>query len=302
MEGLYRSRTRIPEDWYPVSVGLKGERHRFVTAATALEFGIIDRIRESSSKSPPTPMKLKLEAPRGLELPPDLELPTLKTPHSQGDQSDSSSHLTQHQRTLVYVGGIRHSTVQEIVPRLLYLEMIDSSAPIDIYLTTTGGIFDDAFALIDTMHSIKAPVNVHATGYCTSAGSTLLIGATGERTAGLFTILSVHFNLGERPPNKMYSGEQCDIARMEGLWRARTRIPEDWYPVSVGEKGDRHRFVTASTALEFGIVDRVRESPSRSPPTPLKREVTRQLELAPEPELSTPALPPLHSPLTPHSP
>jgi ATP-dependent Clp protease protease subunit len=154
-------------------------------------------------------------------------------------------------RKIVLTHAINERTADDIASRLLYLDAIDPGAPIDLYLSTSGGWIDSAFTIIDAMLLIDAPVNTWAVGGCYSAGALVLTAGTGTRYAAPNALIMVHANLADSVAP--FSGERLDRARYERLWQATADLPADWYPMT----SDDAYYVTAEEALEFGMVDEI---------------------------------------------
>lgn len=151
---------------------------------------------------------------------------------------------------IVFTSRINELASKEIISKLLYLD--GKVGVIDLYLRTTGGWMNDAFSIIDIMRSMRTPVNVHAMGLCESAGAMILLGATGKRYASVNSDIVLHFNRDD--DNDIYSVEKINRERFEQLYRTKSRIPSDWYPLT----GNRRLHLTAKEALSLGIVDEIK--------------------------------------------
>lgn len=156
-------------------------------------------------------------------------------------------------RKIVVSGKIHEDVTDELVSKLLYLDSLDSEKPIDLYLRTNGGWMDDAFSIIDIMTEIEAPVNVHAMGVCQSSGVLILLGATGERTAGKNSKIAPHF---DQFPKDEFSGRSINHLRFARLYQEKAKLPENW--VDPGDQSDKTYFLGAEEALKFGVIDRIR--------------------------------------------
>lgn len=161
------------------------------------------------------------------------------------------------QRLIVITSSINERTAAHVIPRLHYLARLDPEAPIDLLVSTTGGWRDSAFAIIDTMRGIPAPVNTWAVGGCYSAGTLLVAGGTGTRTATPDALLMVHANL--EASDEPFAQEQRELVREERFWKEHARLPGDWALDS-----DSSYYLTADEAQQFGIVDTVRGRLARS--------------------------------------
>ena len=156
------------------------------------------------------------------------------------------------ERIIVISEGMNESVARRVIESLLYLDRLDSTRPIDLYLYTTGGWYDSAFAIADTILAIDAPVNTIALGGCYSAGAIILVAGTGSRSAHPNAILSVHANLDH--DDTEYSHERYNEARMEAHFRRFAKLPEAWYPLS-GEP--EHYYFDPTEAIEIGVIDRI---------------------------------------------
>lgn len=154
-------------------------------------------------------------------------------------------------RKIVVTEGLNERVARDVVERLLHLDALDPTKPIDLYLATSGGWLDSAFMIIDTMRSIRAPVNVIATGGCYSAGTAVLAAATGERTATPGTVLSIHVN--DYLPAGEFDIDEHELRRFQLLYARYTDVPQYWFTAP----GDNHFYIDADQALDYGLIDEV---------------------------------------------
>jgi ATP-dependent Clp protease protease subunit len=178
------------------------------------------------------------------------------------------------QRLIVVTSSINERASAHVIPRLFHLDRLDPRAPIDLLVTTTGGWRESAFAIIDAMQAISAPVNTWAIGGCYSAGTLVVAGGTGQRVATPDALLMVHANLedGDEP----FSQEPRELAREVRFWKEHARLPADWDLDS-----DRSFYLTADEAKQFGIVDAVaarapRAAAASAPPSRLAEGGSRE--------------------------
>jgi ATP-dependent Clp protease protease subunit len=169
---------------------------------------------------------------------------------------DPDDPLLAH-RTIVVTAAINERTAAHVIPRLLYLAERDPSAPIDLLVTTSGGWRDSAFAILDVIRAIPAPVNTWAIGGCYSAGTLLVAGGTGTRLATPDALLMVHANLEDSA--EPFAQEPRELAREVRFWREVARLPDDW-----ALDDDQSYYLTAAEAKEFGIVDAIRAAPEHA--------------------------------------
>lgn len=162
------------------------------------------------------------------------------------------------ERTIVLTEGINEATARAVVEKLLLLDARDAHTPIDLFLSTQGGWFDAAFAIIAAIDRVRAPVNTIAIGGCYSAGALVLASGTGRRSADENSLISIHEAL-EAANGPDDPSVPLERARIERLLRARTRLPTSWFPL----EDDREYYLTPEQALEYGLIDEIRH---RAPP------------------------------------
>lgn len=164
------------------------------------------------------------------------------------------------QRTILVAEGMNELSARHVVERLLHLNGLDPEAPIELLLNTSGGWTDSAFAIIDTMRSIDAPVNVTATGGCYSAGTLILAAATGERRATPGAVMSVHVNDYYRDEGEFDTDTQ-ELRRFRRVYERYTDAPREWFDTP----GDNQYYFDAERALEIGLIDAVAEPKWKAP-------------------------------------
>lgn len=146
-------------------------------------------------------------------------------------------------RIIVTTYGVNSKFSQNIVSQLLILNRLSKNESIDLYIRTEGGWEADAFAVIDTIQSIDAPVNIHAIGEVHSAGIMILASGTGNRVVYPNTIFGFH-TLGEAEDDLF--GE-----RYLSFWENYAKLPDSW----LSRKDDEMLYFTAKEAIEYGIAD-----------------------------------------------
>jgi ATP-dependent Clp endopeptidase proteolytic subunit ClpP len=154
-------------------------------------------------------------------------------------------------REIILVTGINQISSSIIVEKLFYLNSLDSTKPINLYLKTNGGWIEDAFTIINAMNSITAPVNVWCIAGVQSAGSLILVSATGRRYAYEYSYISIHANRkkAERP----YSQDEQWTRIYEDIFKKHSKIPKEWYPLT----DNNQYYISPKEALEFGVIDSI---------------------------------------------
>jgi ATP-dependent Clp protease protease subunit len=165
-------------------------------------------------------------------------------------------------RVIVVTEGMNERTARYVVERLIYLDRQSPTSPIELRLSTSGGWLDAAFAIVDAMRGIDAPVNVVATGGCYSAGTVVLAAATGTRSATPAAVLSVHVNAYE--PLGEFDADEQDLRRFRDVYERYTRVPAEWFDT----EGDNQYYLDADQALEMGLIDEIAEPKWKAPALP----------------------------------
>jgi ATP-dependent Clp protease protease subunit len=165
-------------------------------------------------------------------------------------QFDASGPLLKDRRVLIS-NDINARTARDVTSRLLFLDSEDSTAPIDLYISTQGGWIDNAFTIIDTMRLIDAPVNTWAIGGCYSSGALILTSGTGTRRATENAIIMIHADLGDSTAD--YSFERLSRERYERVWSETSELPDDWFPMTDAES----YYLSPDEALELGVIDEI---------------------------------------------
>ena len=154
-------------------------------------------------------------------------------------------------RKILLTTDINAVSTKLIVGSLLALNAQDPKAPIDLYVRTNGGYYDDAFAVVDAIRLIEAPVNTYAVGGSHSSGTIIVASGTGKRYAYENAILMAHDNLSEAAGR--YSVDDLENERIRRFWQQFNKIPDNWF----SEAGDSMNYINARQALEMGIIDEI---------------------------------------------
>lgn len=163
------------------------------------------------------------------------------------------------ERVVFLVGEVNDQTANLVVAQLLFLESENPDKDISLYINSPGGSVTAGMSIFDTMQFIKPDVTTMCLGMAASMGAFLLAaGAKGKRFALPNSEVMIHQPLGGA------RGQATDIEiaarnilrtkeRMNRILSERTGQPFE----KVQQDTDRDYFMTATEALEYGIVDNV---------------------------------------------
>lgn len=161
---------------------------------------------------------------------------------------------------IIFLGTAIDDDVANIIQaQLLFLESVDSTSDIQIYLNTPGGYVNAGLGIYDTMQYIKPDVATICTGLAASMGSVLLCaGQKGKRTALEHSRVMIHQPLG---------GAQGQASDIEIAAREILKTKQELYSIiakhtgksikKIEKDGDRDYWLTAQEALEYGIIDEI---------------------------------------------
>lgn len=165
---------------------------------------------------------------------------------------------------IVYLGTEINDTVANlIVAQLLFLESEDPDAPVTLYINSPGGVVTSGLAIYDTMQHIRCPVSTVCVGLAASMGAVLLAaGAAGKRRALPNARVMIHQPLGGA------QGQSTDIQIIaKEILGLRKRLNEilahhtGQTAEKISDDTERDRFLSASEAKEYGLIDEVISRP-----------------------------------------
>ena len=161
---------------------------------------------------------------------------------------------------IVFLGGeIDDVTANLVVAQMLFLEMEDPDADINLYINSPGGSVTAGMAIYDTMQYIKPQVRTVCIGMAASMGAFLLMaGAKGKRLALPNAEVMIHQPLGGA------QGQATDVAiRAEWLMKTKEKMTRMMAEMTGQElekvKADVERdyFMSAEEALNYHIIDEI---------------------------------------------
>lgn len=168
-------------------------------------------------------------------------------------------------RIVFLSGEISDGMANTVVAQLLFLEMDNPSADINLYINSPGGSVTAGMAIYDTMQYIKSPVKTVCIGMAASMGAFLLMaGEKGKRLALPNSEVMIH------QPSGGARGQATDVT-IQAEWLLRTKKkmirmmaemtgqPEE----KVAQDAERDYFMSAAEALKYGVIDEIFEPRAR---------------------------------------
>ncbi len=168
------------------------------------------------------------------------------------------------ERVVFLVGPVNDVMANLIVAQLLFLESENPDKDIYLYINSPGGSVTAGLAIYDTMQFIKPNVSTLCIGQAASMGAFLLAaGEKGKRYCLPNSRVMIHQPLGG------FQGQASDIEiHAREILSIRARLNEmlahhTGQPIEQIEKDtDRDNFLSATAAVEYGLVDKVLTSRS----------------------------------------
>ena len=161
---------------------------------------------------------------------------------------------------IIFMGtGVDDYMANIIQAQLLFLESVDASKDIQIYINSPGGSVYAGLGIYDTMQYIKPDVATICTGMAASMGAVLLCaGAAGKRSALPHSRVMIH------QPSGGAQGQSRDI---EITAREIVKIRQELYEILAKHSGksfedierdsDRDYWMKAAEAKEYGLIDEI---------------------------------------------
>jgi|TARA_R110002167_G_scaffold31464_34_gene103388 ATP-dependent Clp protease, protease subunit len=178
---------------------------------------------------------------------------------AKGERSyDIYSRLLK-ENVIFLVGQVEDHMANLIVAQMLFLEAENPEKDIFLYINSPGGSVTAGMAIYDTMNFIKPDVSTVCIGQAASMGAFLLsAGAKGKRYCLPNARVMIHQPLGgfqgQASDFEIHAKEILSIKeKMNRLMAQHTG--QDYKKVA--KDTDRDNFLSATDAMEYGLVDQV---------------------------------------------
>ncbi|HEY9542020.1 ATP-dependent Clp endopeptidase proteolytic subunit ClpP [Prevotella sp.] len=161
---------------------------------------------------------------------------------------------------IIFLGmQIDDYTANTLQAQLLYLESVDNTRDISIYINSPGGSVTAGLAIYDTMQFISSDVSTVCAGMAASMAAVLLVaGQEGKRQALTHSRVMIHQPLG---------GVQGQASDIEIEAREIQKFKKELYTIianhshtpfdKVWADSDRNYWMTAQEAKDYGMIDEV---------------------------------------------
>ena len=171
---------------------------------------------------------------------------------------DIYSRLLKEQVVFV-VGPIDDQVANLVVAQMLFLESENPEKDISVYINSPGGSVTAGLAIYDTMQFVKPEISTICVGQAASMGALLLAaGTAGKRFCLPHSRFMIHQPLGgfqgQASDIDIHAREILDLkARLNRILAHHTGQELE----TVERDTDRDKFMSAESALDYGLVDDV---------------------------------------------
>lgn len=161
---------------------------------------------------------------------------------------------------IIFMGtGVDDYVANVITAQLLFLESVDATKDITMYINSPGGSVYAGLGIYDTMQYVRPDVATICTGLAASMGAVLLAGgAAGKRAALPHSRVMIHQPLG---------GAQGQASDIEITAKQILILKDELYAILAKHSGqslekiendsDRDYWLKAEQAKEYGLIDEV---------------------------------------------
>lgn len=167
---------------------------------------------------------------------------------------------------IIFLGtGIDDYVANIVVAQLLFLQSVDASKDISMYINSPGGSVYAGLGIYDTMQLVAPDVATICTGMAASMGAVLqCAGAKGKRSGLYHSRIMIHQPLGGA------RGQASDIAIMHNEIQ---KLKKELYTIiahhsgqteeKIWEDSDRDYWMRAEEAKAYGLIDEIHASKKR---------------------------------------
>ena len=188
-------------------------------------------------------------------------IPMVVEQTSRGERAFDIYSRLLNERIIFLGTPITYQVANLIIAQLLHLESEDPDKDIALYINTPGGSVYAGLAIYDTMQFVKPDISTICVGVAMSMGALLLAaGTSGKRYALPNSKVLIHQLSGgfQGPASdiEIHAREALNLRkRLDEILAEHTEQPLD----KVEKDTERDYFLSASEALEYGIIDKIIE-------------------------------------------
>ncbi len=148
-----------------------------------------------------------------------------------------------------------------IVAQMLFLQLENKEADIELYIMSPGGSVNAGLAIYDTMQHVSNDISTYCIGQAASMGAFLLAAGTkGKRHALPNSRIMIHQPWGGAEGTAADIAIQAEeIVRLKHLLNSLYAKHTGQEVDKVAKDSDRDNFMSSEQAKEYGIIDTILE-------------------------------------------
>ena len=181
--------------------------------------------------------------------------------HSAFGAKESNPYNKLFEERIIFLGTqVDDASANDIMAQLLVLEGQDPDRDITMYINSPGGSFTPLMAIYDTMQYVRPDVQTVCIGKSASAAAVLLAaGAPGKRAALPNARVLLHQLATGGVPGQVsdLTTQAQEIERMRKLMEETLARHTGRPAEQIRLDTDRDKILTASEAVDYGIIDQV---------------------------------------------
>ena len=163
---------------------------------------------------------------------------------------------------IIFLGtAIDDNVANVVIAQLLFLQSEDPEKDISIYINSPGGVVTAGLAIYDTMQFLKCDITTYCVGQAASMGAVLLAAGTkGKRFSLPNARIMIHQPLGGAQGQATDINIQAqEIMRIKQILNGILANHSSRSIDDLEKDTDRDNFMSATEAVEYGLVDEVVE-------------------------------------------
>ena len=173
------------------------------------------------------------------------------------------------QDRIIFLGvPVTDDIANSIIAQLLYLESDDPEKEVSLYINCPGGSVTAGLAIYDTMQYVQPDISTISMGQAASMGAVLLAGGADDKR---FALPNSRILIHQPLLRGGIGGQATDIdIQAQEILRIRERLNDILVRHTgqtherIEEDTDRDYFMSATEALEYGLIDTVIESRAKA--------------------------------------
>jgi ATP-dependent Clp protease protease subunit len=212
-------------------------------------------------------------------MPPSAIIPMVIETTGRGERAYDIYSLLLKERIVFLGTPIDDHVANLVVAQMLFLDREDPGKDIQLYINSPGGMIYPGLAIYDTMQIINADVRTIAVGSTASMATVLLAAGTKGKRAALPNA-TVHMHPaggGSRGYAQDVEIQARELLRMNRKIHHILSHHTGQTVERIAADFERDRYLTATKAVDYGLVDEVLPGRGTMPPDPSAEEVDELL-------------------------